>query len=42
MNLQQLRYASAVAREGLHVSAAAAALHTSQPGVSKQIRALEE
>jgi DNA-binding transcriptional LysR family regulator len=42
MNLQQFRYASEVARRGLRVSEAAAALHTSQPGVSKQIRALED
>ena len=42
MNLQQLRYVFEVARSGLNVSAAAAALHTSQPGVSKQIRLLEE
>ena len=42
MNLQQLRYAAEVARRGLNVSEAAAALHTSQPGVSKQLRALEE
>jgi LysR family cys regulon transcriptional activator len=42
MNIQQLRYVSEVARRGLNVSEAAAALHTSQPGVSKQIRALEE
>lgn len=42
MNLQQLRYVSEVARRNLNVSEAAAALHTSQPGVSKQIRALEE
>jgi len=42
MNLQQLRYAAEVARRGLNVSEAAAALHTSQPGVSRQIRALEE
>ncbi|HWH38918.1 MAG TPA: CysB family HTH-type transcriptional regulator [Usitatibacter sp.] len=42
MNLQQLRYVSEVARRGLNVSDAAAALHTSQPGVSKQIRGLEE
>ena len=41
MNIQQLRYAAAIARHGLNVSEAAAALHTSQPGVSKQIRALE-
>ena len=42
MNLQQLRYVFEVARRGLNVSEAAAALHTSQPGVSKQIRLLEE
>lgn len=42
MNLQQFRYVTEVARRGLNVSEAAAALHTSQPGVSKQIRALEE
>lgn len=42
MNLQQLRYVTEVARRGLNVSEAAAALHTSQPGVSKQIRALED
>src|SRR3954471_7474921 len=42
MKLQQLRYLSEVARRGLNVSEAADALHTSQPGVSKQIRALED
>jgi len=42
MTLQQLRYLAEVARRGLSVSAAADALHTSQPGVSKQIRALED
>jgi LysR family transcriptional regulator, cys regulon transcriptional activator len=42
LNIQQLRYVSEVARRGLNVSEAAHALHTSQPGVSKQIRALEE
>lgn len=42
MNLQQLRYLHEVARQGLNVSNAAAALYTSQPGVSKQIRLLEE
>src|SRR3954467_11657379 len=41
MKLQQLRYLSEVARRGMNVSEAAVALHTSQPGVSKQIRALE-
>src|SRR6266513_1330968 len=42
MKLQQLRYLTEVARRGLNVSEAAEVLHTSQPGVSKQIRALEE
>lgn len=42
MKLQQLRYVREVARCGLNVSAAAAVLHTAQPGVSSQIRLLEE
>jgi LysR family transcriptional regulator, cys regulon transcriptional activator len=42
VTLQQLRYVSEVVRRGLNVSEAALALHTSQPGVSKQIRALED
>ena len=42
MKLQQLRYLVEVARRGLNVSETAEALHTSQPGVSKQIRALEQ
>lgn len=42
MKLQQLRFLCEVARRGLNVSEAAEALHTSQPGVSKQIRLLEE
>ncbi len=42
MNIQQLRYVHEVARRNLNVSEAAAALYTSQPGVSKQIRLLEE
>jgi len=41
MKLQQLRYLSEVAKRGLNLSGAAAALHTSQPGISKQIRLLE-
>ena len=42
MKLQQLRYLCEVARRDLSVSAAAEALFTSQPGVSKQIKGLEE
>ncbi|PWG63716.1 HTH-type transcriptional regulator CysB [Sediminicurvatus halobius] len=42
MKLNQLRYIVEVARRGLNVSAAAEALYTSQPGVSKQIRLLED
>src|SRR4051812_12340620 len=42
MKLQQLRYLCEVARQGLNVSEAAEVLHTSQPGVSKQIRLLED
>jgi len=42
MKLQQLRYLCEVAKQGLNVSAAAEKLYTSQPGVSKQIRLLEE
>lgn len=42
MNIQQLRYVFEVARHRLNVSEAAEALFTSQPGVSKQVRLLEE
>jgi len=41
VKLQQLRFVREVARHGMNVSQAAVSLHTSQPGVSKQIRALE-
>lgn len=42
MKLQQLLYIREVARRGMNVSAAADALHTAQPGVSSQIRLLED
>ncbi|MGH8308412.1 MAG: LysR substrate-binding domain-containing protein [Steroidobacteraceae bacterium] len=41
MNLQQLRFAVAVARHGLSVTQAAASLDTSQPAVSRALKALE-
>ncbi|GAB3348760.1 MULTISPECIES: HTH-type transcriptional regulator CysB [Chromohalobacter] len=42
MKLQQLRYIWEVARHNLNVSATAQSLFTSQPGISKQIRLLED
>jgi LysR family cys regulon transcriptional activator len=42
MNLQQLRFMNEIVRQGLNISDAAGALYTSQPGISKQIRLLEE
>ena len=42
MKLQQLRYIVEVANHDLNVSATAQALFTSQPGISKQIRLLED
>ena len=41
MTLQQLRYLAAIVECNLNISAAAQKLHTSQPGVSRQIRVLE-
>ena len=41
MTLQQLRYLVEVAQRGCNVSEAAEALYTSKPGVSKQIKQLE-
>ncbi len=42
MKLQQLKYICEVVKQDLNLSKAAAELYTSQPGVSKQIRALED
>ena len=42
MKLQQLRYIWEIARHNLNVSATAESLYTSQPGISKQVRMLED
>ena len=42
MRLQQLRYFVTVARTDFNISEAARLLHTSQPGVSRQLKLLEE
>ena len=42
MKLHQLKYVSEVVKQGLNISLAADTLHTSQPGVSKQIQLLEQ
>lgn len=42
MNFQQLRSVRETVRRGFNLTEVAGALHTSQPGVSRQIRELEE
>lgn len=42
MKLQQLRYIIEVVNQDLNITAASEQLHTSQPGISKQIRLLED
>ena len=42
MKLQQLRYIWEIAGHNLNVSATAESLYTSQPGISKQVRMLED
>src|SRR5476649_2278432 len=42
MNFQQLRYVRETERHGLNLTEAAKSMHTSQPGVAKQIRELED
>lgn len=42
MNFQQLRSVREALRQGFNLTAVADALHTSQPGVSRQIRELED
>lgn len=42
MKLQQLRYLVAIVDNGMNITAAAQTLFTSQPGVSKQVKLLED
>jgi LysR family cys regulon transcriptional activator len=42
MKLQQLKYMLAIVDNGLNITAAAERMYTSQPGVSKQLKLLEE
>jgi LysR family cys regulon transcriptional activator len=42
MNFQQLRSVRETVRRGFNLTEVAAALHTSQPGISRQIRELED
>src|SRR5690606_18928977 len=42
MTLQQLKYLVAIADSSLNITAAADRLHTSQPGISKQLKLLEQ
>lgn len=42
MKVRQLQYLCEIARQRCNISAAAAALHTAQPGISKQIQLLEK
>ena len=42
MKLTQLRYLAAIVDSGLNISAAAEKLHISQPGVSRQLKLLED
>jgi LysR family transcriptional regulator, cys regulon transcriptional activator len=42
MKIQQLRYVLAIVDNELNMTAAANRLYTSQPGVSKQVKLLEE
>ncbi len=41
MTLKQLRFLREIARQSLNMSSAALALHTSQPGISRQLQQLE-
>ncbi|MBZ0223090.1 MAG: LysR family transcriptional regulator [Dokdonella sp.] len=42
MNLTQLRYLAAIADSGLNITLAAERVHATQPGISKQLKQLED
>ena len=42
MTLQQLKYLLAIVDNGINITAAAERLYTSQPGISKQLKLLEQ
>lgn len=42
MKLRQLQYVSEIVRQGMNITAAADCLYTSQPGISSQIKRLED
>ena len=42
MNFQQLRFIREVAQCGMNISTAAEKLHATQPGISNQVKKLEE
>lgn len=41
MNLRQMQYVCEIAKRDLNISSVASALHTHQPGISKQVKRLE-
>ena len=41
MNLRQMQYLCEITKRELNISAVATALHTNQPGISKQLKLLE-
>jgi len=42
MNLRQMQYVCEIAKRDLNISSVASALHTHQPGISKQVKQLKQ